>query len=47
MPYVREGRRMDGGDFVFTQQDYRQRVGDTLLPQGRSGIVGTDAGRYE
>ena len=38
IPYVREGRRMDGGDFVFTQEDYRQRIGDDKLPAGLSGI---------
>ena len=35
---VREGRRMDSGSFVFTQEDYRQRVDHTTLPPARSGI---------
>jgi hypothetical protein len=39
IPYVREGRRMDGGDFVFTQEDYRRRVGDNELPPAHSGIL--------
>ena len=44
IPYVREGRRMDGGDFIFTQEDYRQRVGDVVLPGARSGIETSASG---
>jgi hypothetical protein len=42
IPYIREGRRMDG-DLVFTQEDYRQRIGNTVLPRARSGVITKDA----
>jgi hypothetical protein len=48
IPYIREARRMNGGDFIFTQEDYRRRIGDDKLPIGKSGIIddgGTDPAR--